>query len=67
VAKQRKLRTKLSKKFEKKGVKYAFLELKPVTGRTHQLRVHMSYIKHPIVGDHVYGQGGATCTCMQHR
>ena len=30
-------------------------ELKPLTGRTHQLRVHIAYINHPIVGDGVYG------------
>ncbi len=34
---------------------YAVLRLMPKTGRTHQLRVHMSYIKHPIVGDIMYG------------
>ncbi len=27
------------------------------TGRTHQIRVHMAYIKHPIIGDKVYGSG----------
>lgn len=32
-----------------------FVELKPLTGRTHQIRVHMAYIKHPVVGDPVYG------------
>jgi 23S rRNA pseudouridine1911/1915/1917 synthase len=31
------------------------LALKPLTGRTHQLRVHLSYLSHPIVGDGVYG------------
>lgn len=31
------------------------LEVKLQTGRTHQIRVHMSYIKHPIVNDPVYG------------
>jgi 23S rRNA pseudouridine1911/1915/1917 synthase len=45
-------------KFEKGGKKYSKLELKPVTGRTHQLRVHLNYIGHPIVGDTVYGDGG---------
>jgi 23S rRNA pseudouridine1911/1915/1917 synthase len=28
------------------------------SGRTHQIRVHMAYIRHPIVGDPVYGRGG---------
>jgi len=31
------------------------LELKLETGRTHQIRVHMAYINHPIVGDKIYG------------
>ncbi|WP_410519853.1 RluA family pseudouridine synthase [Candidatus Mesenet endosymbiont of Agriotes lineatus] len=35
--------------------KVAYLKLKPLTGRTHQLRAHMSYIKCPIVGDGKYG------------
>ncbi|QQG50435.1 MAG: RluA family pseudouridine synthase [Candidatus Saccharibacteria bacterium] len=34
----------------------SLVELRPVTGRTHQLRVHMSYIGNPIVGDRVYGK-----------
>jgi len=34
---------------------YALVKLMPKTGRTHQLRVHMSYIGHPIVGDTMYG------------
>lgn len=33
----------------------SLLELKPTTGRTHQLRVHLSQIGHPIVGDELYG------------
>jgi 23S rRNA pseudouridine1911/1915/1917 synthase len=35
---------------------YTALELIPQTGRTHQLRVHMSYLSHPILGDAVYGR-----------
>jgi 23S rRNA pseudouridine1911/1915/1917 synthase len=34
---------------------YTLVKLMPRTGRTHQLRVHMSYIRHPIVGDKLYG------------
>ena len=33
-----------------------FLKVELETGRTHQIRVHMSYIKHPIIGDEVYGR-----------
>lgn len=35
--------------------KKAFVRLLPITGRTHQLRVHMSYIAAPICGDSLYG------------
>lgn len=43
------------KSFDKTGGDYALVELRPLTGRTHQLRVHARYIGHPIVGDSVYG------------
>lgn len=33
----------------------SFLEVELLTGRCHQIRVHMSYIKHPIIGDKLYG------------
>jgi len=35
--------------------RYSLLELKPETGRTHQLRVHLRHLQHPIVGDPLYG------------
>jgi 23S rRNA pseudouridine1911/1915/1917 synthase len=35
---------------------YSLLRLDLKTGRTHQIRVHMSYIGHPVVGDRVYGR-----------
>lgn len=44
--------------FEVGGRKYSLLKLMPKTGRTHQLRVHMAYIHHPIAGDRVYGRNG---------
>lgn len=34
---------------------FSLLKMTPKTGRTHQIRVHLSYIKHPIVGDDMYG------------
>lgn len=40
--------------------KYAVVDLYPQTGRTHQLRVHMSHIGHPIVGDPIYSGKKAT-------
>lgn len=43
------------------------LELRPVTGRTHQLRVHLAAIGHPIAGDALYGpQPDATPRLMLH-
>lgn len=37
---------------------HALVELKPLTGRTHQLRVHMAYMKTPILHDRFYGKTG---------
>lgn len=36
---------------------YTLLEIRIDTGRTHQIRVHMAEIKHPVVGDIVYSNG----------
>jgi len=52
---------------------HSVLLLKPITGRTHQLRVHLSWIGYPIVGDHLYGapkdpaQRGARLMLHCHR
>ena len=35
--------------------KYTLCEMRLETGRTHQIRVHMAYVKHPLVGDPLYG------------
>lgn len=42
------------KRYIKSG--YTLVEARLETGRTHQIRVHMSYIGHPLVGDNVYGK-----------
>ena len=44
------------------GNRAAWVELQPLTGRTHQLRVHMAAIGHPIVGDGKYGGPDAFLT-----
>jgi 23S rRNA pseudouridine1911/1915/1917 synthase len=48
----------VTNEFKKNGKNYSKLVLEPLTGRTHQLRVHLAYIGHPIVGDYVYGNDG---------
>ena len=42
------------KEFEKQGEKYSYISVKPKTGRTHQIRVHMKHINHGIVADSLY-------------
>lgn len=49
---------KVLKEFRlKNGMTYSLLECSLETGRTHQIRVHLSSIHHPLVGDDVYGNG----------
>lgn len=45
----------LVKNFENNGEKLALVKIFPQTGRTHQIRVHMAYIGHPVIGDVLYG------------
>ena len=44
---------KIRKRFEK----FTLLNVEIKTGRSHQIRVHLSYINHPVVGDETYNQG----------
>ena len=47
---------------DRAGNRTAWVELQPLTGRTHQLRAHMAAIGHPIVGDAKYGGAEAFLT-----
>jgi len=38
--------------------KFTLLSVSPKTGRTHQIRVHMKYLNHPVVGDVLYNPKG---------
>lgn len=53
-------------KVVKKSDKHSLIELKPVSGRTHQLRVHLNYIGCPIVGDRVYNEKSKANRLMLH-
>jgi 23S rRNA pseudouridine1911/1915/1917 synthase len=44
------------------GKEYSLLEVRPLTGRTHQIRSHLSYIGHPVLGDPTYGGPEKTST-----
>jgi len=59
IGKQAITHYKLINKIVMDNKSYSLAELQPITGRTHQLRVHMAYMGHPIVGDKVYGHGGS--------
>ena len=44
-----------------RGAKATRLELRPVTGRSHQLRLHMLHLGHPILGDDLYAPEAVQC------
>ena len=47
---------KVLARLEEGGEKFAFLEVRPKTGRTHQIRVHMKYLNNPIICDSLYAE-----------
>lgn len=47
---------KTLKRFIQNNEKFSFMELQPRTGRTHQIRVHMKYLNHPIICDTLYAE-----------
>jgi len=49
---------KVLRRFTISGNKFSYLEIYPKTGRTHQIRVHMKYINHPVVCDSLYNPNG---------
>lgn len=49
---------------EERYAGYTLMRLKLETGRTHQIRVHMAHIGHPVLGDEVYG--GDSCAFAKH-
>ncbi len=49
-----------------RGIEISRVELEPVTGRTHQLRVHMAAIGHPILGDALYGEAASAPRLLLH-
>lgn len=54
ISKYEVLQSVISERFDKLNL----VKLAPVTGRKHQLRKHMAYLGHPILGDHDYGKEG---------
>jgi 23S rRNA pseudouridine1911/1915/1917 synthase len=56
VADGREATTRYRVQEEIAGGQYSLLEVEPVTGRTHQIRVHLAAVGHPVVGDATYGR-----------
>jgi 23S rRNA pseudouridine1911/1915/1917 synthase len=46
--------------------RHSYLEAKPETGRTHQIRLHLAFIGCPIVGDRVYGRKKSSLKLNRH-
>jgi 23S rRNA pseudouridine1911/1915/1917 synthase len=51
-------RYRVERRFGPSGEAAALLECRLLTGRTHQIRVHLAHLGHPLIGDQVYGRRG---------
>eukprot|EP00188_Purpureofilum_apyrenoidigerum_P002970 Plantae.Rhodophyta-Purpureofilum_apyrenoidigerum.ctg3018.p1 GENE.Plantae.Rhodophyta-Purpureofilum_apyrenoidigerum.ctg3018~~Plantae.Rhodophyta-Purpureofilum_apyrenoidigerum.ctg3018.p1 ORF type:complete len:312 (+),score=50.90 Plantae.Rhodophyta-Purpureofilum_apyrenoidigerum.ctg3018:77-1012(+) len=57
-------RTKVT--FLSRGNRVALVHAEPITGRTHQIRLHLNHIGHPILGDAAYGQNGPWLSAAEY-
>ena len=46
---------RVKQRFERHSLPFTWLNVAPMTGRKHQIRIHLAHIGHPIVGDKIYG------------
>ena len=51
---------------ERRGANGVLVRLRPTTGRTHQLRVHMAHVGAPILGDRLYGDAASAPRLLLH-
>lgn len=64
--KRARTKTQFLQSLEYQGSIYSLVEVFPLTGRTHQIRVHLSGLGFPILGDRVYGRGNNFHRLMLH-